>query len=223
VRCISMGAPPLSWVQDGRAGGEPAGQAPWARTGLDNLNLLSVNNEDMASVRRDRTHALADRIDGCRGRPVQFVAQDYLSRRLRGRAMAPRSTGSSATPANRSPTTSTATCLAFVNGQLRSIPYGIGFVAPVAKNPAQDAFAGASHCYYWLHVHAGVGIIHIESPYPTDLTHWAQNGPLGRSLHSARASRGRRGRVRPGRRASGRRGAPRSARRRGLGAAAGRC
>jgi hypothetical protein len=73
VRCISMGAPPLSWVQDGRAGGEPAGQAPWARTGLDNLNLLSVNNEDMASVRRDRTYALADRIDG---RPVQFVAED---------------------------------------------------------------------------------------------------------------------------------------------------
>ncbi|MCA1695991.1 MAG: hypothetical protein LC749_15400 [Actinobacteria bacterium] len=54
--------------------------------------------------------------------------------------------------------------LVFVNGQPRSIPYGIGTVAPVVKNTAQGAFAGASHCYYWLHVHAGDGIIHIESP-----------------------------------------------------------
>jgi hypothetical protein len=54
--------------------------------------------------------------------------------------------------------------LVFVNGQPRSIPYGIGTVAPVIKNTAQGAFAGASHCYYWLHVHAGDGIIHIESP-----------------------------------------------------------
>src|SRR5918997_1517233 len=32
VRWISTGAPALSWVQDGRAGGGPAGRAPWARS-----------------------------------------------------------------------------------------------------------------------------------------------------------------------------------------------
>jgi hypothetical protein len=49
------------------------GQSTLHGAGLDNLDLLSVGNEDMASVRRDRTYALADRIDG---RPVQFVAED---------------------------------------------------------------------------------------------------------------------------------------------------
>ncbi len=52
----------------------------------------------------------------------------------------------------------------FVNGQPRSLPSGIGLAQPVDKNTAQGAFAGASRCYYWLHVHAGDGIIHIESP-----------------------------------------------------------
>jgi hypothetical protein len=27
-----------------------------------------------------------------------------------------------------------------------------------------NAFTSASRCYYWQHVHAGDGIIHIESP-----------------------------------------------------------
>jgi len=54
--------------------------------------------------------------------------------------------------------------LVFLNGQPHSIPYGIGLVLPVIKNAARGAFAGASHCYYWLHVHASDGIIHIESP-----------------------------------------------------------
>ncbi|MGH3975811.1 MAG: hypothetical protein ACRDS9_21145 [Pseudonocardiaceae bacterium] len=53
---------------------------------LDDLNLLSVDNEEVPPVRRDRAHALADRIDGCFGRTVQFFAQDNVSRRLRGRA-----------------------------------------------------------------------------------------------------------------------------------------
>lgn len=54
--------------------------------------------------------------------------------------------------------------LVFLNGQPRSIPSGIGLVQPVVQNTAQGGFAGASHCYYWLHVHAGDGIIHVESP-----------------------------------------------------------
>jgi hypothetical protein len=54
--------------------------------------------------------------------------------------------------------------LVFVNGEARSLPYGIGLVTPVAKNTGANAFAHATNCYYWLHVHAGDGIIHIESP-----------------------------------------------------------
>jgi hypothetical protein len=52
----------------------------------------------------------------------------------------------------------------FVNGELRPIPGGIGMVAPVAQQTAQGPFFGATDCYYWLHVHAQDGIIHIESP-----------------------------------------------------------
>jgi hypothetical protein len=48
----------------------------------------------------------------------------------------------------------------FVDGQLRPIPLGIGIVKPIV----QQNFAGASRCYYWLHVHTGDGVIHIESP-----------------------------------------------------------
>jgi hypothetical protein len=54
--------------------------------------------------------------------------------------------------------------LVFVNGEPRSLPFGIGLVAPAVQKTGQDAFASASRCYYWLHVHAGDGIIHIESP-----------------------------------------------------------
>ncbi len=54
--------------------------------------------------------------------------------------------------------------LVFVNGQPRSLPYGIGLVTPVVQKAGPNAFASASRCYYWLHVHAGDGIIHIESP-----------------------------------------------------------
>jgi hypothetical protein len=52
----------------------------------------------------------------------------------------------------------------YVDGQLRPIPAGIGIVAPVAQPTAQGPFDEASHCYYWLHVHAQDGVIHIESP-----------------------------------------------------------
>lgn len=51
-----------------------------------------------------------------------------------------------------------------VNGAPRSIPYGIGVVTPEVTQTAQGPFAEATHCYYWLHTHAGDGIIHVESP-----------------------------------------------------------
>lgn len=52
----------------------------------------------------------------------------------------------------------------FVNGAPRSIPYGIGVVTPAVTQTAQGPFAQATRCYYWLHTHAGDGIIHVESP-----------------------------------------------------------
>jgi len=52
----------------------------------------------------------------------------------------------------------------YVDGVLRPIPAGIGIVAPLEQQTASGVFDSASHCYYWLHVHAQDGIIHIESP-----------------------------------------------------------
>jgi hypothetical protein len=52
----------------------------------------------------------------------------------------------------------------YVDGALRPIPPGIGIVAPVAEQTTDGPFYEATHCYYWLHVHAQDGIIHIESP-----------------------------------------------------------
>jgi hypothetical protein len=52
----------------------------------------------------------------------------------------------------------------YVNGVLRPLPAGIGIVSPVAQETADGPFYGASRCYYWLHVHAQDGVIHIESP-----------------------------------------------------------
>jgi hypothetical protein len=52
----------------------------------------------------------------------------------------------------------------YVNGSLRPIPAGIGIVSPVAAQTANGPFVSATSCYYWLHVHAQDGIIHVESP-----------------------------------------------------------
>jgi hypothetical protein len=52
----------------------------------------------------------------------------------------------------------------YVNGQLRPIPAGIGIVAPAAQSTPEGPFYAATRCYYWLHVHAQDGVIHIESP-----------------------------------------------------------
>lgn len=49
----------------------------------------------------------------------------------------------------------------FIDGTPRSVPLGVGMVAPVQVS---DHFAASATCFYWLHVHAQDGIIHIESP-----------------------------------------------------------
>jgi hypothetical protein len=52
----------------------------------------------------------------------------------------------------------------FVDGVLRPLPAGVGIVSPVAVSTAHGPFYEANRCYYWLHVHAQDGVIHIESP-----------------------------------------------------------
>jgi len=52
----------------------------------------------------------------------------------------------------------------FVNGVLRPIPAGIGIVQPVPQQTPNGPFYAANTCYYWLHVHAQDGVIHVESP-----------------------------------------------------------
>ena len=56
----------------------------------------------------------------------------------------------------------------FVNGQVRTVPIGVGMVPPaqVESTPKGDWATGSQDCLYWLHVHAQDGIIHIESPTP---------------------------------------------------------
>ncbi|MDT4945380.1 MAG: hypothetical protein QOH14_2113 [Pseudonocardiales bacterium] len=58
----------------------------------------------------------------------------------------------------------------YVNGALRPIPAGVGVVMPVAQQTANGAFYSASNCYYWLHVHAQDGVIHVESPNRSSYT-----------------------------------------------------
>jgi hypothetical protein len=58
----------------------------------------------------------------------------------------------------------------FVNGQAQTIPYGIGIPGFQAFQISQPPPAGSGPfvetgtCFYWLHVHANDGIIHVESP-----------------------------------------------------------
>ena len=57
-----------------------------------------------------------------------------------------------------------------VNGALRPIPPGVGIVSPVEQQTANGPFFQASRCYYWLHVHAQDGIIHVEAPSQASYT-----------------------------------------------------
>ena len=52
----------------------------------------------------------------------------------------------------------------YVNGVVRPLPPGVGIVSPVAVPTSHGPFYEANRCYYWLHVHAQDGVIHIESP-----------------------------------------------------------
>ncbi|MDQ1666469.1 MAG: hypothetical protein QOH75_2500 [Actinomycetota bacterium] len=58
----------------------------------------------------------------------------------------------------------------YVNGALRPIPAGIGIVQPIAQQTPNGPFYSASLCYYWLHVHAQDGVIHVEAPSETTYT-----------------------------------------------------
>jgi hypothetical protein len=55
----------------------------------------------------------------------------------------------------------------FVNGQARVIPYGIGIPGFQAVSVPGGPFVQTGSCFYWLHVHADDGIVHIESPSST--------------------------------------------------------
>jgi|HubBroStandDraft_1064217.scaffolds.fasta_scaffold126235_2 hypothetical protein len=55
----------------------------------------------------------------------------------------------------------------FVNGKAQVIPYGIGIPGFQAESTPEGAFVVTGSCFYWLHVHALDGIIHIESPSTT--------------------------------------------------------
>ena len=52
----------------------------------------------------------------------------------------------------------------YVDGKLRPIPGGIGMDTPAQQATPNGTFFQATHCYYWLHVHAQDGVIHIEAP-----------------------------------------------------------
>ena len=55
----------------------------------------------------------------------------------------------------------------FVNGKAQVIPYGIGIPGFQAVQTANGPFVQTGSCFYWLHVHAYDGIIHVESPTTT--------------------------------------------------------
>jgi hypothetical protein len=53
----------------------------------------------------------------------------------------------------------------YVNGQLQSVPAGIGIVEPDDPSSGPHlASNGGTACLYYLHTHDASGIIHIESP-----------------------------------------------------------
>jgi hypothetical protein len=53
----------------------------------------------------------------------------------------------------------------FVNGQRRTIPYGIGVVPPLRLTETADApFVADGAAFSWLHTHDTSGVSHVESP-----------------------------------------------------------
>jgi hypothetical protein len=55
----------------------------------------------------------------------------------------------------------------FVDGKAQVIPYGIGIPGFQAQQTPEGPFVSTGSCFYWLHVHADDGIVHIESPSTT--------------------------------------------------------
>jgi hypothetical protein len=55
----------------------------------------------------------------------------------------------------------------FVDGKAQVIPYGIGIPGFQAVQTAEGPFVETGSCFYWLHVHANDGVIHVESPSQT--------------------------------------------------------
>ena len=52
----------------------------------------------------------------------------------------------------------------FVDGSPKQIPYGIGIPGAQTQQTSSTPFVVSGSCFYWLHVHAADGVIHIESP-----------------------------------------------------------
>jgi hypothetical protein len=52
----------------------------------------------------------------------------------------------------------------YVNGQPKTIPYGIGIKNPIPEQTSAGPFVSQGDCFYWIHVHDLSGVIHIESP-----------------------------------------------------------
>jgi uncharacterized protein (DUF2147 family) len=61
---------------------------------------------------------------------------------------------------------------AYVEGQPKKIPAGIGITAPRQLQTLADGspFVGSGGCFYWLHTHTEDGVIHIESPVQRSFT-----------------------------------------------------
>jgi hypothetical protein len=52
----------------------------------------------------------------------------------------------------------------YKDGQLYSLPGGIGIPGSQMVSTSEGPVAAGGHCFYWLHTHTSDGIIHIESP-----------------------------------------------------------
>lgn len=52
----------------------------------------------------------------------------------------------------------------YKEGQLYSLPGGIGIPGSQMVQTSEGPVAAGGHCFYWLHTHTSDGIIHIESP-----------------------------------------------------------
>ena len=63
----------------------------------------------------------------------------------------------------------------FVNGAQKRLPAGAGIVDPEASEQPGGVYMDTSNfstasCFYWLHVHADDGIIHLEAPHRVSFT-----------------------------------------------------